>query len=74
MCQYRIGNDRLVSLAKKGLMAMVIAKLNINEWNALIHIKQSCNTSGGAQAASRLMNVLIAHCLILIRSNFEYFI
>lgn len=26
MCQYSIGNDRLISLAKKDLMALVVAK------------------------------------------------
>lgn len=39
MHQYRMGSDRLISLAKKDLMVMVDAKLNMGQENALISHK-----------------------------------
>jgi len=39
MRQYRMGSDRLISLAEKDLMVMVDAKLNMSQENALISHK-----------------------------------
>lgn len=39
MCQYRMGSDRLISLAEKDLVVMVDAKLNRSQENALVSHK-----------------------------------
>lgn len=68
-----MGSDRLICLAKKDLMVMVDAKLNMSQQNALISHKANLILRYFRRSIDRrLKNSLIPYYLMLVRPNLEY--